>query len=106
MKGDSWSACREVHWSAELLHYAWHNRGKVQAMETELADFAGAAQKRRSLPIAPKQERHVMHQLAAAYGIPTQSFGSEPARHVDLFKVSMLGGRGADCSDRLGCMQC
>ena len=29
-----------------------------------------------------------MHQLAAAYGLSSQSFGSEPARHIDLFKVS------------------
>jgi hypothetical protein len=81
-------ACRDVHWSAELMHYAWHNRDKVQAMEAQLADFAGSAQKRRSLPNTPKQERHIMHQLAQAYGLATQSFGAEPARHIDVFKVS------------------
>ncbi len=85
------SACREVHWSAELLHYAWHNRGKVQAMEAQLADLVGSAQKRRSLPSAPRQERHIMHQLAQAYGLATQSFGAEPARHIDVFRVSRDG---------------
>ena len=70
------------------MHYAWHNRDKVQAMEAQLAAFAGSAQKRRSLPNAPKQERHIMHQLAQAYGLATQSFGAEPARHIDVFKVS------------------
>lgn len=80
-------ASREVHWSGELLHYAWHNKAKVQAMEAQLEDFASSAQKRRSLPSMPKQERHIMHQLAASYGLATQSFGAEPARHVDIFKV-------------------
>ena len=97
-------ACREVHWPAELMHYAWHNRDKVQAMEAQLADFLGAAQKRRSLPKAPKQERHVMHQLAQAYGLATQSFGAEPARHIDVFKVSNESRDGcvkalAQCAD-------
>ena len=81
-------ACRDVQWSAELLHYAWHHKAKVIDMEAQLADLVSSAQKRRSLPNAPKQERHVMHQLAAAYGLSSQSFGSEPARHIDLFKVS------------------
>ncbi len=80
-------ASRDVHWSAELLHYAWHNKAKVQAMEAQLDDFANSAQKRRSLPSMPKQERHIMHQLADSYGLATQSFGSEPARHIDVFKV-------------------
>ena len=77
-----------MQWSAELLHYAWHHKAKVLDMEAQLADLVSSAQKRRSLPNAPKQERHVMHQLAAAYGLSSQSFGSEPARHIDLFKVS------------------
>ena len=80
---------RDVRWSAELLHYAWHNRAKVQAMEAQLEDFASSAQKRRSLPSMPKQERHIMHQLADSYGLATQSFGSEPARHIDIFKVKV-----------------
>ena len=84
---DRYLLCRDVHWSAELLHYAWHNRAKVQAMEAQLEDFAGSAQKRRSLPSMPKQERHIMHQLTDSYGLATQSFGAEPARHIDIFKV-------------------
>ena len=56
-------------------------------MEAQLEDFAGSAQKRRSLPSMPKQERHIMHQLTDSYGLATQSFGAEPARHIDIFKV-------------------
>jgi len=77
-----------VQWSAEVLHYAWHNKAKVQAMEALVADFASSAQKRRSLPSMPKQERHIMHQLAQAHGMASQSFGADPARHIDIFKVS------------------
>ena len=91
-------SCREVHWSAELLHYAWHNRSKVEAMEAQLADFVGSAQKRRSLPAAPKQERHIMHQLASSYGLATQSFGSEPARHTDIFQVGLLCQKSLPCN--------
>ena len=86
---------RDVHWSAELLHYAWHNKAKVQAMEAQLEDFASSAQKRRSLPSMPKQERHIMHQLADSYGLATQSFGSEPARHIDIFKVTVASESAA-----------
>lgn len=29
-----------------------------------------------------------MHQLATQYGLASQSYGSEPRRHIELFKVS------------------
>lgn len=79
---------RDAHYSPELLLYAWHNRAAVEDLERQLADFvADGARKRASLAPAPKQARHIAHLLAEQYGLATQSFGSEPNRHVQLFKV-------------------
>lgn len=76
-------------------------------MEAQLGWFLAAiAKKRCSLPPMPKQERHVLHMLAQEYGLATQSFGAEPNRYVDLFKVramqtwvldQMPEGRGSSC---------
>jgi hypothetical protein len=81
--------CREAHYPADLLLYAWHNRAKVEAMEAQLTGLLAATSKKRcSMPPMPKQERHYLRLLAEQYGLATQSFGAEPNRHVDLFKVS------------------
>ncbi len=80
--------CRDAHYSPELLLYAWHNRAAVEDLERQLADFvADGAKKRASLAAAPKQARHIAHLLAEQYGLATQSFGAEPNRCVQLFKV-------------------
>ena len=31
-----------------------------------------------------------MHWLATQYGLASQSFGQEPKRHIDLFKVGLI----------------
>ncbi|BDA43092.1 probable E3 ubiquitin-protein ligase ZNF598 at N-terminal half [Coccomyxa sp. Obi] len=80
---------RDVHYTPELLLYAWHNRSAVEALERQLADFvADAGKKRASLAPAPKQARHIQHVLADQYGLASQSFGAEPNRHVQLFKAA------------------
>lgn len=81
--------CRDAHYSPELLLYAWHNRSKVEALERQLADFvADSVKKRTSLAPMPKQQRHIAHLLAEQYGLASQSFGAEPNRYLQLFKVT------------------
>lgn len=82
---------RDAHYTPELLLYAWHNRTTVLALEAQLQDFLRDATKKRvALPPAPRPQRQVAHELAAQYGLATQSFGSEPARHIQLFKARAL----------------
>ncbi len=82
------TASRDAHWSPELLLYAWHNAAKVTALEAELGAFiANPAKRRASLAPAPKQARAIAHQVAAGYGLASQSFGAEPNRHLQLFKA-------------------
>jgi len=71
------------------LLYAWHNRPKVEALERQLADFVtDPVKKRASLAPMPKQQRHIAHLLAEQYGLASQSFGAEPNRYLQLFKVT------------------
>lgn len=82
---------RDAHYTPELLLYAWHNRSAVEALERQLADFvADTGKKRASLAPAPKQARHIQHALVDQYGLASQSFGAEPNRYVQVFKVAGL----------------
>lgn len=44
-----------------------------------------------------EQERKLAHELAEHYGLTTQSLGTEPHRHIELFKTprSSIPGRCA-----------
>ena len=64
--------------------------------------FLADDKKRQSLPDMPKSQREVVHKLASLFGITTQSYGQEPKRHVELFKVcnSLLNHLGEMMSRR------
>ena len=42
---------------------------------------------RWALPVQPRALRELVHQLATQYGFASQSYGSDPRRHIELFKV-------------------
>ena len=82
------ASTRTDEYASDLLHFAWHNRDAVVALEGLLADFvADSAAARRSAPPAPESVRKIVHGLAPHYGLASQSFGSGPRRHVELFKA-------------------
>ena len=35
----------------------------------------------------PASQRQLVHELARHYNIPTCSYGNEPKRHIDLFRL-------------------
>jgi R3H domain len=45
------------------------------------------------------QERKLAHELAEHYGLTTQSLGTQPQRHIELFKTprSSIPGRCVCC---------
>lgn len=39
----------------------------------------------------PREQRAVVHALAAQYGLATSAYGQEPNRYIELFKASSAG---------------
>lgn len=72
----------------ELQLYGFQHRAWLAGVERALADFLGdPGRKRLALDAMPAAGREAAHQLAAQYGLTTASLGTEPARHVQVFKV-------------------
>ena len=57
-------------------------------VESLLAMFVRCKDARQDLPVMPKTQRKIVHELAAAYGLTTQSYGQEPTRNLRVFRVS------------------
>ena len=71
-----------------LQLYSFQHRAWLASVERALADFlADPARKRFALDAMPAPAREAAHELAAQYGLTTASLGTEPARHVEVFKV-------------------
>lgn len=76
----------------ELQLYGFQHRAWLAGMERSLSDLlADPARKRVALDAMPRAAREAAHQLAAQYGLTTASLGTEPARHVEVFKVCSVG---------------
>ena len=58
-------------------------------VESLLAMFVRCKDARQDLPVMPKTQRKIVHELAAAYGLTTQSYGQEPSRNLRVFRVSL-----------------
>ena len=61
--------------------------------------FVESAAQRHRLPPMARPQRKVVHEMAAAFGLTSQSMGHDPDRQLQLFKV----GSSADkCSSFIG----
>lgn len=54
-----------------------------------MTHFVGSSQQRYSFPPMSREQRRVVHEMAAAFGLATQSFGGDSTRHIQLFKVQL-----------------
>ncbi|KAK3256940.1 hypothetical protein CYMTET_33954, partial [Cymbomonas tetramitiformis] len=72
----------------ELLAMASRNVKWVEQVEGAFTDLIGSTAKRASLPAMPKAERGLVHDLAKHYHLATHSYGNEPKRHIDIFRVA------------------
>lgn len=72
----------------ELLAMASRNVKWVEQVEGAFTDLIGSTAKRASLPAMPKAERGLVHDLAKHYRLATHSYGNEPKRHIDIFRVA------------------
>ena len=61
----------------------------ILQVESLLAMFVRCKDARQDLPVMPKTQRKIVHELAAAYGLTTQSYGQEPSRNLRVFRVSV-----------------
>ena len=74
--------------SEEHLNFARKIPSFVHRLEQQLEDFVVHSTSRRiSLEIMPRQQREIVHVTCKHYGLTTQSYGSEPRRHVDIFRT-------------------
>jgi len=55
-----------------------------------MSAFVESAGKQHNLPAMPRSQRRVVHQMAQAFGLATQSLGQEPNRALRLLKVGFL----------------
>mmetsp|Transcript_13263 Transcript_13263/g.48294 ORF Transcript_13263/g.48294 Transcript_13263/m.48294 type:complete len:849 (-) Transcript_13263:118-2664(-) len=70
------------------LEFARSNSLFVQSLERQLENFVLCSDARRiSLEIMPRIHREIVHVVCKHYGLTTQSYGSEPRRHVDIFRT-------------------
>jgi hypothetical protein len=56
-------------------------------VEHVMTAFVESAATQHSLPAMQRSQRKVVHQMAQAFSLATQSFGQEPDRHLRLLKV-------------------
>ncbi|KOO21818.1 microsomal glutathione s-transferase [Chrysochromulina tobinii] len=73
--------------SVESLAVAKAQPAWVRQVDELLSAFCRGDARRESLPAMTKQQRGVVHEMAKAYNISTQSYDNEPRRHVDLFRT-------------------
>ncbi|KAK9811123.1 hypothetical protein WJX73_004439 [Symbiochloris irregularis] len=79
---------RTPKYPPELLEFAWHNRAKVLELEKMLGGFLSRPSERRlAMPPQPRALRALVHQLAKEYALTSQSYDSEPRRHIELFRA-------------------
>lgn len=78
-------------YSEFLKSYAREDPSFAQSVEKKLealvneSKLAKTGKKSQNLPVMKQTERRFVHELAAYYGIETQSFDSEPYRNVCLY---------------------
>ena len=56
-------------------------------VERVMVAFVESAAQRHRLPPMPRPQRKVVHEMAAAFGLTSQSMGHDPDRQLQLFKV-------------------
>ena len=73
----------------------------VAHLETTLDAFLSGGKRREAMPPMPRAQRTLVHELAKHYGIATQSYDTEPRRHVDLFRTDNSTWPGFRLSDAI-----
>ena len=87
--------------SAEVLTVARAQPALVAHLETTLDAFLSGGKRREAMPPMPRAQRTLVHELAKHYGIATQSYDTEPRRHVDLFRTDNSTWPGFRLSDAI-----
>jgi len=83
----SFATGTSMGFSVESLAVAKAQPAWVRQVDELLSAFCRGDARRESLPAMTKQQRGVVHEMAKAYNISTQSYDNEPRRHVDLFRT-------------------
>ncbi|TYZ61700.1 hypothetical protein PybrP1_005712 [[Pythium] brassicae (nom. inval.)] len=70
-----------------LVEWGKQNSGYLTVVERRLERIVNDAKTHSvSLRFMPADERALMHELAAYYGVPSESFGEDPYRRISFFK--------------------